>query len=605
MKLSWLYDLFQTYENCDSEVGKIVENRPVLLPVAHSTQNAQIEITLNECGEFLRAEEIPKEDAVTIIPVTEDSGSRSSGVAPHPLADYLEYIAKDYVIYQPNVKKQKHEDYFDLLGEWASSEYAVLQVKAVFQYVSKGRVVSDLLGVGILEAEDVKLTKKKISGYPQEKAFVRFAVESRANLESRLYKSKTVFESYSRFYVSRQDKTELCYITGDIIPCSDKHPAKIRHTADKAKLISANDTSGFTYRGRLVNSTQTSAVGYEISQKAHNALRWLIEKQGIRVGEQVILAWAIGQTEIESPFQELGVLEEDKVAFTDEGFAEELRRTIYGQYKDIGDKEKIIIMSVEAATTGRLSIPYYLSIHKDIFINRLLNWHHTCYWLMHYKKYDKPFLGTPSMMELAYAIAGDKNDKLRKQVVERLVPCIVEGQKLPRDMVKSAVIRAQNPFTYSGYGEWRRAISVSCALIRKEYYDRKKEEWDVALNEKSVDRSYLFGRLLATGEMLEKRALSMQNVTRNTSAERFFQQFSKKPAQTWKTIYDSLRPYIMKLNSSGKTFYIKQINSIINQFEEDDFVKQGSLNNLFLLGYCCQMEAYENYKKPEEKEIEE
>lgn len=603
--MSWLYELFQTYENCDSEVGKIVENRPVLLPIAHSTQNAQIEITLNESGGFVRAEEIPKEDAVTIIPVTEDSGSRSSGIAPHPLADYLEYIAKDYGVYQPDAKKQKNEEYLKLLEEWASSRYGVPQVNAVYQYAVRGSIVNDLLCAGILEAEGGKLTKKKISGYPQEKAFVRFAVESREELESRLYKSKKVFESYSRFYVSRQDTTSLCYITGEIIPCSDKHPAKIRHTADKAKLISANDTAGFTYRGRLVNSAQTSAVGYEVSQKAHNALRWLIEKQGVRAGEQVILAWSIGKAEIENPFQELGVIEEERKTFTGEGFVEELRKTIYGQYEDIQDRDKIIIMSVEAATTGRLSIPYYLSIHKEIFINSLLHWHHTCCWRMHYKKYDNPFFGTPSMIELAYAIAGDKNDKLRKQVMERLVLCIVERQKLPQDMVNAAVMRAQNPFTYTGYGEWRRAISISCALIRKEYYDRKKEEWDVALDEKNADRSYLFGRLLATGEMLEKRALSMQSITRNTSAERFFQQFSKKPVQTWKTIYDNLRPYIMKLNSSGKTFYVKQINSIINQFEESDFVKKESLNHLFLLGYCCQMEAYENYKKPEEKEIEE
>lgn len=602
--MSWLYDLYQTYENCEREVGKIAENMPVLLPIAHSTQNAQIEISLDESGQFLRAEEIPKENAVTIIPVTEDSGSRSSGIAPHPLADYLEYVAGDYVLYKADAKKEKHTEYRKLLEQWSLSEYAVPQVKAVYTYVKKGNVLGDLIKVGILETENNGLTGKKISGYPQEKAFVRFSVESRNTLESRIYKNKEVFDSYSKFYVSKQKDAQLCYVTGQQIPCSDKHPAKIRHAADKAKLISANDSTGFTYRGRLINSAQTVSVGYEVSQKAHNALRWLIEKQGIRVGEQVIVAWSVKEVELENPFQELGVFEENGQADTGEGFAEKLRHTIYWRYDKLSDTDKIVIMSVEAATTGRLSVPYYLSISKDIFINRLLNWHKTCCWFMHYKKYEKPFLGTPSMTELAYAIAGDRNDKLRKQVMERLLPCILEEQKLPEDMVKSAVLRGQNPFAYSGYGEWRRAVSIACALIRKQYCDRKKEEWDVALDEKNQDRSYLFGRLLATGEMLEKRVLYMQGVTRNTSVERFFQQFSKKPAQTWGTIYKNLRPYIMKLNVSGRTFYVEQINRITSQFKDDDFERAGSLDSRFLLGYCCQMEAYENFGKADEKEKE-
>lgn len=603
--MSWLYDLYQTYENCEEVVGKITEGMPVLLPIAHSTQNAQIEIVLNECGDFMRAKEIPKEDTVTIIPVTEDSGSRSSGIAPHPLEDYLEYIAQDYITYNADAKEQKHVAYRELLEQWAVSEYAVTQVRAIYAYVTRGKILGDLIKHGILEEENGCLTAKKISGYPQNKAFVRFSVEAKEALESRVYKNKTMFDSYRKFYVSRQEDAALCYVTGQMVPCSEKHPAKIRHTADKAKLISANDSSGFTYRGRLTNSSQTAAVGYEISQKAHNALRWLIERQGIRAGEQVITAWSLKRAELKNPFQELGVLSETKEAETGKTYADKVKQTIYGKYENLSDREKIVVMSVEAATTGRLSVPYYLSISKESFINRLLNWHKTCFWLMHYKKYEKPFLGTPSLLELAYAIAGDRNDKLRKQTMERLLPCILEEQKLPVDMVKAAVMRVQNPNTFSGYGEWRKTISVTCALIRKQYHDRKKEEWDVALDEKNRDRSYLFGRLLATGEMLEKRVLYMQGVTRNTSAERFFQQFSRKPVQTWKTIYDNLRPYIMKLNVSGKTFYVKQVNAIISEFNDGDFEKTGSLSNLFLLGYCCQMEAYENYRKAEEKENEE
>ena len=57
-------------------------------------------------GNFKSARKVEKAESVTIIPVTEDSGTRSSGIAPHPLCDKLCYIAGDYTTYT-NDKKTK------------------------------------------------------------------------------------------------------------------------------------------------------------------------------------------------------------------------------------------------------------------------------------------------------------------------------------------------------------------------------------------------------------------------------------------------------------------------------------------------------------------
>ena len=59
-----------------------------------------------------KAEKVEKEDAVTIIPVTEDSSSRGAGINPHPLADKLIYIAGDYPKYA-DVKKSDNSDYYN------------------------------------------------------------------------------------------------------------------------------------------------------------------------------------------------------------------------------------------------------------------------------------------------------------------------------------------------------------------------------------------------------------------------------------------------------------------------------------------------------------
>ncbi|WP_279288502.1 type I-C CRISPR-associated protein Cas8c/Csd1 [Clostridium algidicarnis] len=99
--MSWIQKLYDTYENCRSEVGipGTDERRITLLPIAHSTQNAQIEVVINGYGEFLRARALDKGEVVTIIPVTEDSATRGNGIVPHPLCDKLQYVAGDYTIY--------------------------------------------------------------------------------------------------------------------------------------------------------------------------------------------------------------------------------------------------------------------------------------------------------------------------------------------------------------------------------------------------------------------------------------------------------------------------------------------------------------------------
>ena len=83
------------------------------------------------------------------------------------------------------------------------------------------------------------------------------------------------------------------------------HPAKLRHTGDKAKLVSANDSSGFTFRGRFTDpyGSQAAMVSYEVTQKAHNALRWLISRQGFRNGNQVYVSWAVSGKETPKPLE--------------------------------------------------------------------------------------------------------------------------------------------------------------------------------------------------------------------------------------------------------------------------------------------------------------
>ena len=68
-------------------------NAPMLLPVAHTTQKVNVEVSLSPSGTFLSARVLRSDEMTTVIPCTEASAARTSGPVPHPLADKLQYLA--------------------------------------------------------------------------------------------------------------------------------------------------------------------------------------------------------------------------------------------------------------------------------------------------------------------------------------------------------------------------------------------------------------------------------------------------------------------------------------------------------------------------------
>ncbi|MGE5606407.1 MAG: type I-C CRISPR-associated protein Cas8c/Csd1, partial [Bacteroidota bacterium] len=323
--MSWIQKLYETYENCRSMIGVGSDDNEVpLLPICHTTQKAQIEITIDQEGNFIRARVVPKEEARTIVPCTETSGGRTgSKPETHPLCDKLQYIAGDFLDYGGEVTsgyaknpREPHERYKEILRKWCESEYSHPKAKAVLKHIEKGNVIKDLVDHQILcvgtdgrllkkwdnkTDEDIPEIFKVLSNSDQADAFVRWIVEIPNNPQAAVWNDSSLFESWIRYYSANKDDSALCYVTGTELPAADQHPAKLRNDGDKAKLISSNDTSGFTFRGRFSTAGQACGVGFEVTQKAHNALRWLISRQGYKRGDQAIVAWAVSGKEIPDP----------------------------------------------------------------------------------------------------------------------------------------------------------------------------------------------------------------------------------------------------------------------------------------------------------------
>ncbi|MBQ7607582.1 MAG: type I-C CRISPR-associated protein Cas8c/Csd1 [Desulfovibrionaceae bacterium] len=632
--MSWMQKLYETYEACYGNDN--VPNAGEIMPISHTSLQAHIQVTIDQDGNFVRAELLPNKESV-IIPATEDSAGRTGKKPPpHPLDDKIRYCAKDY-----EGSNTEFEQYLALLKDWCASPQSHPMVEAVLKYVEKGTLVHDLVKCGILLADDKgklltssppsargaekkdtifdRLPAKKLQG----EAVVAWSVLSPGELEPKTWLNTQVQRAWVDYDVTKMQKKALCMVNGFESGITTKHPRNIRHPGDGAKLISSNDDKNYTFRGRFVKPEEACTVSYEASQKAHNALRWLIQRQGYRNGEQVVLAWAVSGVPLPNPCDNFFDPSDDKSLadeFSDDAaeaesgnsvsldmgqsFALRLDKAIRGYRAELSDTEGIVIMAMDAASPGRLSITFYREQYCKEYLTNLIAWQEHCAWpqpIVATKVSGKksghtvwiPFAPLPKNIALA-AYGKRCDDKLLKATVERLLPCIVDALTPPRDLVESCVRRACNRAALDGW-EWNNVLCVACALYKCFRFRKDKTEYDMALDESSTSRDYLYGRLLAVAEYIERTALNEAEEKRPTNAERLMQRFADHPYATWRQLELALQPYMQRLQSSkssGLLFRAKKtIDTIMDLFESGDFVSSAPLSGEFLLGFHCQCTA--------------
>ncbi|WHX47847.1 type I-C CRISPR-associated protein Cas8c/Csd1 [Paenibacillus woosongensis] len=620
--MSWLLHLYETYESNLDRVGEVEkrykDREYTLLPISHTTQNAHIEVEVTEDGEFHSAYIIDNKDASTLIPCTEESASRAgSKIAPYPLHDKLSYVAGDFVAYGGQIKKEEPYTYYiKQLESWAQSPYATAKVRSIYNYLRKGQLIQDLVNEKILCVDaDHKLIdkwdKKYESLYPekplifstvtggQESAFIRFNVYSPNKILTKVWKDREMYDSFIKYYQDLLGSEDICYVTGQRLPSTDRHANKIRNPADKAKLISANDTSGFTFRGRFSQSNEVASISYEVSQKAHNALKWLINRQGKIFDQRVFLIWGNDIPEMVDPMEDAFSIDPvsttvtAKKSFTNQEFALEFSKALDGYRGNITSHSEVNIMVLDSATTGRMAVLYYRHMNKELYLDRLVKWHSSCAWLHRYRKNDQgelvQFYGAPATRDIAFAAYGPRaSEKIVKGLMERMLPCIVDDLKIPQDIVTSAFHHASNPVSMDKW-EWEKTLSIACALINRQ------EGFKLSLEPENNDRDYLFGRLLAVADVLERSALGREE-TRATNAIRYMNAFSRHPARTWMTIQQSLQPYQARLGTKAN-YHSKMIDEIASRIKVEDFNNK-PLSGKYLLGFYSQRhELYQGKEK--------
>ena len=633
--MSWLSKLYETYELNASAEG--------LVPPFHTELNAHVIVTLNPFGNFVTARLITDKKAhSTIIPCTEESSARTSGRVPHPLFDSLMYVAgdlsEDTILFrlQESDRSQKKrtfaecsQAYLRQLNDWCESVSADPNVCIVRDYLNKKRLCADLISARILPVdlhgavflekpkkdkdgelaeEELKAAKAPIYSIVTgdlSKTVVLFEIE-RPNLATvRLWEDSEVRKSWQEWYSSTLGETKgFCQILGRELPIAELHPKRICNPGDNAKIISGNDSSNFTYRGRFETPMESSAISIEVSQKAHSALRWLLKKQGTHEGSQYMVAWAVDpDPAVPDPVKDtadlimedpLAELTEEKPTLPDtaEAAAVALNKLLAGYSAKLNAKGLCFIV-LDGATPGTLAIKSFRDLEGSLYLKNILHWHTVCAWRQEFSK-DKKFYGAPAPRDIVRAGYGDMklDDPRMKSTVTRLLPCILDGLPIPRDIAECVIHRASH-FESVELWDFRKNLAIACSVYR--YNNQTRRDYTMSLDPDLASRDYLYGRLLAVADYLEYAALTDNETNRPTNAMRLMARFAERPYSTWRSLEMALTPYKVRLSANRPGLMVRLnvlLGEIHGKFSVEDFRNDRPLSGEYLLGYYCQKQDF-------------
>ena len=614
--MNWISRLCDVYDHVSGTPAVPSDGGPA--PVGFTKMQIDYNIIISPAGEFVTAQTLAESDE-HVVPCTPQAEARaSSKIAPYPLAEQLKYM-----IVKDESDNRRYEAYLSRLTDWSQTPDAPECLKALVTYLRKRTLYADMMSAGVLKNKD------------NEKSIACFSVQY-PDEENRLWMRPDVFDSWLKRWHALNDECPvgLCYATGERLPLMESHP----RIKGNAKLISAKDDDfPFRYCGRFTEKGSAAQVSIIASSKAHNTLKWLLERQGFRRFGMYFVGWNIDEPVMDVDEEELPPDEHDedmpdeakrpsRAPDTLEAYVNALFRSISsrtGDYKRASDPDDqtddmkrrvswIVLMGMQAATDGRMSITYYQEMPGNQFVERVEKWHQDCSWFTTDKGRG---VDTVTWREICEAVMGvsavrtalgdpraEKSaTKQMRGMQLRLLHCVVNGAALPEDMAAAAYHRAIRPSSFTDAdGKWRkwdwlRCVSTACALIRKRRLDTKASpELTHALNPGFDNRDYLYGRLLAVALRIETEARMLPE--EKTNSLRLLANFVQRPAQTWQKIFLKLIPALERLerragesyeaNSPDARHYLALLGEIESLFRERESARP--LSELFLLGFSAQ-----------------
>lgn len=632
-------NLLQTYDAVQAATGiSSAENdgtpdaRKTLLPVYHTTMKTQLLVEIDYNAQ-LRGIEKDNKPFDIIIPCTEQSAGRSGrNPKPHPLCDQLQYVDSAYDV-------DKHREYMEQLDEWKGDN---VKLNAIYRYLAEHSVIDDARAQGV----DIQSEKDSKIG-------VRFSVMvPGGDHVPHTWQDPEIRDLWIAHQEHQGKRLGTDMLGAELYVPSSNFPKNIVSVNGNAKLISANDATNFTFRGRYVDRDEALVIDALASQKIHSTLKWLVGNNGTITGTQAIVIWAVDSKPIEHIVDCFGdsfdVDEslpdyddrtdydklQDAYGQTEVNYAERFGKLLrgYGGNPSLDwmrtHERRIAIAIFDAATTGRLSVTFYRELTEDEYIENVLQWHKDSAWpltrrnqagIEALKNPDDArkaaaiplsihYIGTPSFVDIINCIyddderVGDRYVRFKKKVEKQLVECMFGNNSLPGSFLRQAFYRVIRPNGYDNAAAWRRDFEIACSMWKKHFVeeDSKRPEQErnpitMALDKERDDRDYLYGRLLALADGFEYRILMQQGgsgtVGRSTNAVRLMSNYAAKPYVTWKNIWTQLTPYINYAWNHAPGIaksFQNDIDEVMSLFNDGDIENNDALSPLFLFGYSHQ-----------------
>lgn len=611
-------------------VGKPDHFGNILLPMYYNSMKSNgkniIELLLSKESVLLEARVLPEGETVQF-PVTEDSVARSSGVAPHPLVDSASYVIQD--------GEKRSTAYMEQMENWLAYD-ANDYVKIIRDFLKKPDML-DAVKKRLKDSEEgeEEKAKKSAASIDFEKVFFTFSIENYEGMKNVSVSENAALQGRYKAYVEYLNANDpekekiTCNLSGKEDYLCIKHQP-LMGTARLVSQITANDEN---YRGRFTTADQSIKIGMETSQKIHLMAKYLLSGQGTRrwLGEQAnMVSWfsddlsnaaefnPTKSTEVASSVKNrLLALKQEKsdASMIADEMTEDIVKSFTNGKRMFSDEATYYIAIFDKISNGRVAAKYFRSLSGSRLKDNLVAWQEKYHWRGFSKdNWDKEFTPSPRRMVLAaYGVERDgmleiaKNDFLKNQY-QNIVTALVEGRAVPRNFEKALAVNIRHRQNYDK--TWMEVLFCALAVLKD-----KGGIKDAMLNRENTDRSYLFGRLLASFEYLEKSAFSKGD-ERSTNAEKMWTSYTNQPATMMLRLRTLLKPYERKLNASDEalkrsayfnaTREIQEATNMLHESYDMDSVEVNRpLDYGFIFGYEAQRQAFYSGKNKDIEKTEE
>lgn len=632
--MSFLTSLHKAYNYALEHdlVDRHDKDETVILPIYHNNMQSNgkniLNISLDNNADLVNVQYIPDKQRI-IFPVSEDSVARSgNNPLSHPLVDKISYLSK--------IDEKKHEMYVNELKAWINFEkegdiYDFLMI--IHKFVTKSDIfksVVEFLYSGnnyVVEEFDVKITKVEKNGKDKiitdkfKDVFVTFTVvDFTDNKNFSVTDYIDLHKSYINYIDSLNTEKEICNISEELQRISAKH----RGILGNAKVISTSNNKE-TYIGRFSKGSDVIRVGYKTSEKMHLMLKFFLENKNSSKwlsSGQYLINWFSDDLKNES---ELELTNPNNSIFEDISLNTEGIKMVNSLNADIGnsfiqgqvkfsENSDFYLAIIDKASNGRISIKYFKNMKASELVTNLKKWQNNYYWYWFDSSAQQNIKTTSSMYQIlkaAYGVERNKslevdNDSLLKDQYQKLTISLVEGLPMPKNITKMIDINIRKRLSYKE--TWNKLCLISMSVLN----NGKKGEYTYMLDIENLDRSYLFGRLLAIYDYIERSTYSKTNDAldeRLTNVDKYWTAYVNKPATTLVALSRSVKPYENKLKvTSDKAglFYKadKFRTEIVGKIDEsyrDTQQENRPLEYNFIYGYYAQKRAL--FTKTDKEEI--